>query len=367
MRMRDPYEVLGVPQTAQPGRDQEGLSAAGQEAASRRQQERPQGGRDSSPSSTPPTRSLGDEKKRKAFDRGEIDADGKPRSRASRASGRPPDPAVPAATAISRPSPGGREGHAPGAAGAGAAAAAASRTSSRTCWAAWARRAGARAGGGPQFEPEDFGAASRARTSPPPLTISLAEAANGATKRVHLPTGKEVDVKIPAGLDRRPADPAQGPGPGACRAAGRRPADHASTIAPHPLLQARWRRTCGSTCRSRSTRRCWARKVRVPTLDGAVELAIPPGTSRPHLPPQGQGPARQGGARRPAVTVRIVLPEGSDPELDELMRNGATASPTIRARTWDDLQSRRAVRRWRSPAFCGGGAVDLVVDRLAPP
>ena len=33
-------------------------------------------------------------------------------------------------------------------------------------------------------------------------------------------------------------------------------------------------------------------KVRVPTLDGAVELAIPAGyVQRPHVPAQGQGPA----------------------------------------------------------------------------
>ena len=75
-------------------------------------------------------------------------------------------------------------------------------------------------------------------------------------------------------------------------------------------------------------------KVRVPTLDGAVELAIPPDTNaRPHLPPQGQGP--QGQERQPGdllATVRIVLPEASDDELEELMRNGATTSRTIRAK-----------------------------------
>src|SRR5262249_56318908 len=33
------------------------------------------------------------------------------------------------------------------------------------------------------------------------LTITLAEAAEGTDKRVQLPTGREVDVKIPAGLN----------------------------------------------------------------------------------------------------------------------------------------------------------------------
>ena len=32
------------------------------------------------------------------------------------------------------------------------------------------------------------------------MTISLAEAAKGTKTRVHLPTGKDVEVKIPAGL-----------------------------------------------------------------------------------------------------------------------------------------------------------------------
>ena len=54
------------------------------------------------------------------------------------------------------------------------------------------------------------------------MTIGLAEAAKGTKTRVHLPTGKDVEVKIPAGLtdgqihpperaglaDRRTAKPA---------------------------------------------------------------------------------------------------------------------------------------------------------------
>src|SRR6516225_8128020 len=35
------------------------------------------------------------------------------------------------------------------------------------------------------------------------LVISLAEAAKGVKKRVRLPTGKEVEVTVPAGLDER--------------------------------------------------------------------------------------------------------------------------------------------------------------------
>ena len=62
-------------------------------------------------------------------------------------------------------------------------------------------------------------------------------------------------------------------------------------------------------------------KVRVPTLDGAVELAIPAGTSSGRtFRLKGRGfPARDGNGDLLA-TVRIVLPERSDAELEELMR-----------------------------------------------
>ena len=74
---------------------------------------------------------LGDEDKRKAFDRGEIDAEGKPRFQGFEASARGARPAAAAArTASSRPSPGARRASSAGrrAAAAVAAAAAASRT-----------------------------------------------------------------------------------------------------------------------------------------------------------------------------------------------------------------------------------------------
>ena len=51
-------------------------------------------------------------------------------------------------------------------------------------------------------------------------------------------------------------------------------------------------------------------KVRVPTLDGAVELNIPANTSGGRtFRLQGQGPAGQGGTGDLLATVRIVLPE----------------------------------------------------------
>jgi DnaJ-class molecular chaperone len=62
-------------------------------------------------------------------------------------------------------------------------------------------------------------------------------------------------------------------------------------------------------------------KVRVPTLDGAVELAIPAGTSSGRtMRVKGKGLPGKDGPGDLYATVRIVLPDRPDPELDELMK-----------------------------------------------
>jgi DnaJ-class molecular chaperone len=69
-------------------------------------------------------------------------------------------------------------------------------------------------------------------------------------------------------------------------------------------------------------------KVRVPTLDGAVELAIPPGTSSGRtLRVRGKGLPSKEGAGDLYATVRIVLPERSDAELEDLMRKWRDGQP----------------------------------------
>jgi DnaJ-class molecular chaperone len=69
-------------------------------------------------------------------------------------------------------------------------------------------------------------------------------------------------------------------------------------------------------------------KVRVPTLDGTVELAIPAGTNSGRtfrLKGKGfPGKERKGDL---LANVRIVLPEGHDPDLDALMRKWRDAKP----------------------------------------
>ena len=62
-------------------------------------------------------------------------------------------------------------------------------------------------------------------------------------------------------------------------------------------------------------------RVRVPTLDGAVDLAVPPGTdSGRTFRLKGKGFPGKTGVGDLLATVRIVLPEGGDAELEMLMR-----------------------------------------------
>jgi DnaJ-class molecular chaperone len=62
-------------------------------------------------------------------------------------------------------------------------------------------------------------------------------------------------------------------------------------------------------------------RVRVPTLDGEVELTIPPGTSSGRtFRLKGRGFPAKNAHGDLLASVRIVLPEGGDRELEELMR-----------------------------------------------
>ena len=264
---------------------------------------------------------LGDADKRKAFDRGEIDAEGKPRF----------------------------HGFA-GARGAGGAGGAGGADGFETfTWSTdgfqnfgGGRRAGGgfRGGiddilkemfggrvnmggaggfGGHPFEAEDIGATRGGSDVAASVAITLPEAAKGTTRRVRLANGKDLDVKIPAGLSEGQQIRLKGQGlPGPGGSAG----DVLITvsIAPHQTFR-------------REGNDLWldlpitlyeavlGGKVRVPTLDGAVDLAIPAGTNSGRVfRLRGKGFPGKDGTGDLLATVRIMLPDKSDPELIELMR-----------------------------------------------
>ncbi len=163
------------------------------------------------------------------------------------------------------------------------------------------------------------------------ITISLEEAYRGATKNIVLqmmehssdgtfkPITREYEVKIPAGVGEgsriRLAKQGSVP-PG-----GREPADvflrvH---IAPHPVFKldnkdlrvetpiAPWEAVLGA-------------KVQVPTLDGSVNMTVPPGTqSGKRFRLRGKGLLKTGAERGDLyVTVRIIVPQFLTPKEREL-------------------------------------------------
>src|SRR5215470_6214593 len=172
--MRDPYDVLGVSKSA---------SAAEIKSAFRRQAKKlhPDANKHDPRAAArfaelnAAYEILGEADKRKAFDRGEIDAEGKPRFQGFEGFG---------------------AGRGPGA-GFGQEGVFETFTWGRDGFQRGGGRAGGGFRGGGGFEQEDLGGATQDVTAA--LTITLAEAAKGAQKRVQLPTGKEVDVKIPPG------------------------------------------------------------------------------------------------------------------------------------------------------------------------
>jgi DnaJ-class molecular chaperone len=324
--MRDPYEVLGVKKNA----DAAAIKGAYRKLAKKLHPD----ANKSDPKAAQRFAELNTayellsaEDKRQAYDRGEIDAEGKPKFH-------------------------GFEGFGPGGFGQGGARGGqgdfnfehfswgpeGTRRSSggpggqggpdleellSGMFGGFAQRGGRGRGRG-GFAPEDMEPAGEDVAAE--VTISLTEAASGATRRVHLPTGKDLDVKIPAGLGEGKQIRLKGQGmPGHGGGAG----DVLITVhvAPHPYFK-----LDGNDLRIDVPITLYEAvlggKVRVPTLDGAVEISVQAGTSSGRtFRIGGKGMPGAGKSGDLYATVRIALPAREDRELENLMRKWQHEQP----------------------------------------
>ncbi len=316
--MRDPYEVLGVPR---------GASAAAIKSAYRKlaKKHHPDANKNDPKSAArfseinSANEIIGDEAKRKQFDRGEIDAEGKPRFQGF------PGGGFPGGDQRARGAPGGFETHTfrtgggPGGGGGGF------EDILNSMFGGAAGRGG-RPGTSHTFEFDPGGIALDLDVSVA-MTVSLEEAVQGVEKRVRLPTGKELNVKIPAGVTAGQQIRLKGQGE---TAPGHPPGDLLITvnIAPHAFFKVE-----GSDLRVDLPITLYeavlGAKVRVPTLGSAVELSIPKNTSSGRIfRLKGKGlPKPTGTAGDLFVTTRIMLPDGNDAELETLMQKWRDGHP----------------------------------------
>lgn len=172
------------------------------------------------------------------------------------------------------------------------------------------------------------------------LTVDFLDAVNGATRRITMPDGKELDVTIPPGIEsgqtlrlRGQGGPGIGGGPGG-------DALIEITVTPHPLF-----RREGNDVRLdlpvTLQEAVLGARIDVPTPRGAVTMTIPKHSDTgTRLRLRGRGVAAHGGA--PAgdeyVTLRVVVGK-ADHALEEFLRNWKPSQPTDPRRKLTEAES----------------------------
>jgi DnaJ-class molecular chaperone len=310
--MRDPYTVLGVAKTASAGE----IKKAFRKLA---KQYHPDQNKDPKAAAkfaeiNTAYEIIGDEAKRKQFDRGEIDAEGKPRFQGFEGFGQGGGFAREGASA------GGFEFNFGG---------------------GRSRRGAAGSGGFEDILSEMFGAAAgggsgRGRTfhEAPPRGADVQASvrapfevwALGGKARVDLP-GRAVDVTIPAGIAEGKQIRLKGQGEPS--PSGGDPGDALITIfiEPHAQFRAEGRNVRVDVPVTVYEAALGA-KVRVPTLDGSVDLTIPAGTrGNRAFRLKGKGVRAKDGTGDLLVTPRIVLPDRIEPDLEALLHRMRDEKP----------------------------------------
>src|SRR6202046_2828330 len=305
--MRDPYDVLGVSKTASEAE----IKSAFRKLAKKYHpdQSKEPKAKDRFAEVGSAYEIIGDDKKRKAFDRGEIDAEGKPRAPQFEGFG-----------------------HHAGAGGA---------RDFRNFGFDFGAGGFTNEGGSidPDILSELFGAGrtrgrgqsqtTRGEDIAATVTVPLATIAQGGSVRIILPTGKTLDATVPAGIEEGKSIRLRGQGQPGRR--GGSPGDVIVTIryAAHPLFKVEGRDLRLELPVTLYEAILGAR-VRAPTLSGEVEVSIAPGANGGRVL-RLRGKGLPGGAEQAAgdllATLRIVLPDLPDAELTALMQKMRDQKP----------------------------------------
>ena len=300
--MRDPYSVLGVAKSAS---DAE-IKKAFRQLAKKHHPDTKGGDKDAQKKFQEISAAydiLGDKEKRAKFDRGEIDANGNPNYA------------------------GGFQGSPYGQGGTGGG--------TRDFHFTWANQGGDTAEG---FRAEDifsdlFGGGARRRNQPRrgedfdlAVTVSFSEAALGAPRRVTLPDGRDLDVRIPTGL--KDGQQIRLKGQGAPGINGGPAGDILLTVsvAAHPYFV-----RDGNDLRLdlpiTLKEAVEGGKVTVPTLTGHVALTVPANSnSGAVLRLKGKGVPGRGSEAAGDLYVKLVvsLPDKPDQALKDFVAHWAT-------------------------------------------
>ena len=309
--MRDPYDVLGVAKTASEAE----IKSAFRKLAKKYHpdQSKEPKAKDRFAEVGSAYEILGDDKKRKAFDRGEIDADGKPRA-----------PQFEGFGFGGQPGAGPRDfrnfGFDFGAGGFSTEGGSIDPDILSELFGAGRARGRAQSAQSQTSRGEDIAVT---------VAVPLTTIAQGGSIRVALPTGKTLDATVPAGIEEGKSVRLRGQGHPARR--GGSPGDVIVTIryAAHPLFKVEGRDLKLDLPITLYEAVLGAR-VRVPTLSSEVEVSIAPNSSGGRVL-RLRGKGLPGGADQAAgdlmATLRIVLPGEPDADLTALMQKMRDQKP----------------------------------------